>query len=57
LHLLAAVQPRAIGVHLERDEPAHRELVQPDVVDPQDARRALSGDPVRRQVVEVVTPG
>ena len=44
-------------MHLERDEASDGELVQPGVIYTEDARRPLGGDPVRRQVVEVVAPG
>ena len=56
LELLAAIQPHAVDVHLERDEASDCELVQPGVIHTEDAGRALRGHPVRRQVVEMVAP-
>jgi hypothetical protein len=56
LELLAPVQPRAIDVNLEWDEASDRELVQPRMVHAQNAGCTTRGNPIRRRIVEMVTP-
>jgi hypothetical protein len=51
-----SAQPGAVDVHLERNEPSDRELVQPRVVGAEHARYPFGRDPVRVGVVEVVPP-
>jgi hypothetical protein len=56
LQLFAAVQPGAVSVHLERQEPPDGQLVQPGVVHTEDALGVPCRDPIRVLVVEMVLP-